>query len=216
MEFAKDKRGQGAFAGIIIMAAGLVALVAMFSIAPLIGHSVDTAIDIPSDEYAKGTLTFTGTTTFNQTVNVSTETYTFVNETLLGHAKYSVPIVTSQNASYSCAALVAEITANSSLVGAVDNGDNSTTLTADTIGAAANSYGTTTSVTGASFGATTLTGGVDGSDWNAADNSNVPTGLSIWTSNAPLLALVVTVSILVMVIGAIMTFGSIGRRRGRD
>ena len=98
--FAHDKKAQGAFAGIILMAAGLVALVAMFSIAPLIGHSVDTAIEIPA-----------------------------------------------------------------------------------------------------------------ASEWNATTNTDVPTGLAIWTSNAPLLALVVTVSILVMVIGAIMTFGSLGRRK---
>lgn len=101
--FAHDKKAQGAFAGIILMAAGLVALVAMFSIAPLIGHSVDEAIDIPAN-----------------------------------------------------------------------------------------------------------------SSWNTTENADIPTGLSIWTSNAPLLALVVTVSILVMVIGAIMTFGAIGRRGGRD
>ena len=99
-DFKDDKRGQGMFMGIIMMAGGLIALVAIFSIAPLIGHSIDAAIDVPDD-----------------------------------------------------------------------------------------------------------------SPWS--DNTTVPQGIDLWKDNAPLLALVVTVTILVMVIGAIMSFGAIGGRGRR-
>lgn len=99
--FKKDEKAQGGmFMGIIMMAGGLIALVAIFSIAPLIGHSIDQAIDVPT-----------------------------------------------------------------------------------------------------------------GSVWNATEDATIPQGIDLWKDNAPLLALVVTVTILVMVIGAIMSFGSIGRGR---
>ena len=100
--FSKDTKAQGMFLGIIMMAGGLIALVAIFSIAPLIGHSIDAAIDVPS-----------------------------------------------------------------------------------------------------------------GSDWNTTEHSEIPQGIDLWQDNAPLLALVVTVTILVMVIGAIMSFGAIGGGRRR-
>jgi hypothetical protein len=94
----RDEHGQ-AFMGIIMMAGGLLALVAIFSIAPLVGYSIDNAINVPNS-----------------------------------------------------------------------------------------------------------------SGWA---NTTLPSGLSLWSTNAPLLALVVTVSILVTVIGAIMTFSSVGARGGR-
>ena len=101
-DFKDDKRGQGMFMGIIMMAGGLIALVAIFSIAPLIGHSIDAAVDVPTN-----------------------------------------------------------------------------------------------------------------SSWNTTTNADIPQGIDLWKDNAPLLALVVTVTILVMVIGAIMSFGAIGGGRRR-
>jgi len=217
LKLIKDKRGQSAFAGIILMAAGLVALVAMFSIAPLIGHSVDTAITIPGDEYADGTLTLSGVSSDAELIDVSTVTFEL---NLSGEAAGAghVEVNISDSAILTTVVnLIAAINDNATTSALVTATNTSTTvvLTADTIGAAANSIVTTETMANGAFGAATLTGGVDGSDWNPTDNPNVPTGRSIWTSNAPLLALVVTVSILVMVIGAIMTFGAIGRR-GRD
>ena len=219
MKLIRDKRGQGAFAGIILMAAGLVALVAMFSIAPLIGYSVDNAISIPGNEYADGTLTLSGVSTDGELINISTVTFELdtnlsASEIVAGHVEVDIgdtAILTSVTN------LTAAINANGTTSALVTATNTSTTvvLIADTAGSAGNSIATTENMTNGAYGATTLTGGVDGSDWNATDNSNVPTGRSIWTANAPLLALVVTVSILVMVIGAIMTFGSLGRR-GRD
>ena len=100
--FTKDTKGQGMFLGIIMMAGGLIALVAIFSIAPLIGHSIDAAIDVPAN-----------------------------------------------------------------------------------------------------------------SSWNTTEHPEIPEGIDLWMDNAPLLALVVTVTILVMVIGAIMSFGAIGGGRRR-
>jgi hypothetical protein len=60
----------------------------------------------------------------------------------------------------------------------------------------------------------TLCGGSDGSEW-CPTLDNMPSALSLWSTNAPLLSLVVTVSILVTIIGAIMTFAQPGRGGGR-
>jgi len=43
-----------------------------------------------------------------------------------------------------------------------------------------------------------------GSQWNATENTDIPTGVGIWEQNAPLLMLAVMVSILSMIIWAIM------------
>ena len=44
----------------------------------------------------------------------------------------------------------------------------------------------------------------EGSQWNATENTDIPTGVGIWEQNAPLLMLAVMVSILSMIIWAIM------------
>jgi len=43
-----------------------------------------------------------------------------------------------------------------------------------------------------------------GSQWNATENTEIPTGVGIWEQNASLLTLAVMVSILAMIIWAIM------------
>ncbi len=43
-----------------------------------------------------------------------------------------------------------------------------------------------------------------GSQWNATENTEIPTGVEIWEQNAGLLILAVMVSILAMIIWAIM------------
>ena len=43
-----------------------------------------------------------------------------------------------------------------------------------------------------------------GSQWNATENTDIPTGVEIWEQNAGLLTLAVMVSILAMIIWAIM------------
>lgn len=53
-----------------------------------------------------------------------------------------------------------------------------------------------------------------GSQWNATENTDIPTGVSIWEQNAGLLMLAVMVSILSMVIWAIMRVRGAGEGGG--
>lgn len=182
-------------AGLGAMVLGTVLIIVLYGIIPMIGYQIDTAVDIPTDTQATGTLTFTSQTAKGNTVNISTETYTYTNGT--GGA-FNVDVGSDTgNASYSNSQLVDEITANSTLVTAVDNSDNSTTVTAVTTGTAGNAYGTTENASYASWGSTTLTGGVDGSDWDADTNTDLPTGHDFWTT----LAGFVTLSALMLFVG---------------
>jgi len=53
-----------------------------------------------------------------------------------------------------------------------------------------------------------------GSQWNATENTDIPTGVGIWEQNAGLLMLAVMVSILAMVIWAIMRIRGTGEGGG--
>jgi len=135
----------------------LVVLLVVLYVGVNIIQGVGNATELDAAVTSTGTLTFTGASAVDNTVNVSTETYTFTNGT--GGA-FNVDVGDDAgNASYSTSQLVAEITANSTLVTAVDNSDNSTTVTSVITGTAGNAYGTTENVTNAAWGSTTLTGG---------------------------------------------------------
>jgi len=136
----------------------LVVLLVVLYVGVNIIQNVSEATALDTAVSATGTLTFSSQTAVSNTVNISTETYTYTNGT--GGA-FNVDVGSDAgNASYSNSQLVAEITANSTLVSAVDNGDNSTTVTSTITGTAGNAYATTEDISYAEWGSTTLTGGV--------------------------------------------------------
>ena len=197
-------------AGLGAMALGAVLLIVIFAIIPLIGEEVDGAVSIPTDTAATGTFTSTTNLTLSEynvtatraTINISTETYTFANTTgsflldMSGGANNSSGII---------AAIVAEITANSTLVAAVDNGDNTTTVTAVDETAAGNTYDTTDNATGQAWGAALMSGGITGSQWDSNTNTDLPTAVGFWESVSPF----ITLSAIMLFIG-----GFIGTLKG--
>jgi len=185
-------------AGLGAMVLGTVLIIVLYGIIPMIGYQIDTAVIIPTDTQSTGTLTFTGASAVNNTVNISTETYQFTYGTA-GQLKVDVGS-DAGNASYSTSQLVDEITANSTLVTAVDNSDNSTTVTSVITGTAGNAYGTTENVTNAAWGSATLTGGVDGSEWDEDTNTDLPTGHELWIT----LSGFVTLAALMLFVGGLI------------
>ena len=175
-------------------------IIVLFAIVPLIGTTIDSAVTIQDNVQATGTLTFTGASAVNNIVNISTETYTFTNGT--GGA-FNVDVGSDAgNATYSTSQLVAEITANSTLVSAVDNGDDSATVTSVAVGTAGNAYGTTDNLTNAAWSGTTLSGGIAGSDWNSNVNSDLDSPAQSWTTFLGLLILAFLAVIIGIVIKA--------------
>lgn len=185
--------------GLVATAIGVLMLIIAFVVIPVIGSSVEEAVSIQDNSAATGTITFgTGPGVANESINISTETYKLVST-------YSAPFdveIGDGSASAISANLTAEITANSTLVSAV-NGTGSVTVTALVEGTAGNAYATTTNVTDASWASATLTGAVDGSQWNANVNSDIPTGYDTWTDLA---GLIKVSAILLIISGLFMTF----------
>jgi hypothetical protein len=81
-------------------------------------------------------------------------------------------------------------------------------LRADAIGHTPNSITTTETCTNASFGAVNLTGGSEGQLSGGWDDEGVYTGLDLWVKVAPLLALLISVTLLVLVISALLGMAS--------
>ena len=191
--------------GAIGLAIGLVVLVAIFSIAPILGASIDATITLPGNTQSTGVFTYTGIGVVGETINISTETYTVVNISATGDpGSYEFGFETgTNNASTMLTDLVRAIGSDGALVTAVNNGDNSTTITSVSSGASVN-YATTENQTNGAFSAGVMSGGTAGSQWDSDVNPSLTTGSDFWTQNASLLALGVMVSILPSVIFAIM------------
>lgn len=77
------------------------------------------------------------------------------------------------------------------------------TLTAVTAGAAGNSITTTETLGNASFGAGTLTGGSDGSQWNSEANTNIPSAIDFYETLGTILKIAVVIAIIAGVIAVI-------------
>lgn len=187
-----------------ITVAALVIIV-LLSVTPMIGSTVDDVSNIQDNVQATGTLTFTGASAVTNIVNISTETYTFTNGT--GGA-FNVDVGSDAgNATYSTSQLVAEITANSTLVTAVDNADDSLTVTSVLTGSAGNAYISTDNLTNAAWGATTLTGGVDGSNWNSNVNSDLNSPAQSWIIFVGLIYLAFLAVMISLIIRAFKDMG---------
>lgn len=185
-------------------AIGVLVLVVILIVSPMIGESIDNAVSIPDEASATGTITFDGGNvtiaeyTSTEGVLIGSELYNFTNVTGAFNVDVSGGYNNSTNAN---ARFVAEITANSTLVTAVDNGDNTTTITAIISGTVPNAYASTTNISVASWGSTTLSGGVDGSQWSPSVNSDIPTGYGTWST----LMSLVTVAALGIIVGLLIS-----------
>lgn len=185
-----------------ITVAALVILV-LLAVAPMIGSTVNDVSNIQDNVQATGTITFgTGPGVAGETINVSTETYTL---TEASGGAFNVGNGSGTAAQIS-ANLTAEINTNSTLLSAVD-GTGSVVVTSLVTGTAGNAYASTTNVTDASFGATTLTGGVDGSDWNSNVNSDLDSPAQSWITFVGLIVLAFLAVIIGLVIRAFKGMG---------
>jgi len=165
-------KAQGSVAGLFIMLM-LATIVALGVTLPVI----DTAINGGGNN-ADGTIEFTANATVDRTINVSTETYTFVNTSATAKAAFNMALNgTTLEPSYACSRFVTEVNANSTLVSATSCSANTTTITSLAFGTAGNSYGFTSNVTGATVSAATLTSGANSATGNMSTGSLVLIGM---------------------------------------
>ncbi|MDF1533684.1 MAG: hypothetical protein P1P69_04175 [Methanosarcinaceae archaeon] len=145
-----------------------------------------------------GTYTASGAALNGQIITIGTETYT-VSETLTG-AFY---LTNSSNASLAAAALVAEINANSTLVTAVDNSDNTVTITS-VLTTAEGNYATTENMTNGAFGAAVMAGGITADTLYAAMSAVTSDIRSAMALAGTLILVIIGVAILMMLAGVMV------------
>ncbi|MCK5432686.1 MAG: hypothetical protein KAJ03_08070 [Gammaproteobacteria bacterium] len=199
----KDIKGQLDINLAITAILGLIISAAFIVIGIIVLQGVVNGASIEAATAATGTLTSTGNITAAEynvtatlaTVNISTETYTFSNVS----GSFLVNVASGgNNSSQSIALLVAEINTNSTLVSAVDNGDNTTTVTALIAGVAGNAYISTENATNLAFGAATLAGGTAGDEFSATLTSAADSISSAMILAGTLLLVIVGVAILML------------------
>lgn len=187
--------GTGAIIGVV---GALVVLIVYFSIIPLLGDRIDQAADITENDYATGTLTFSGNVTDGELVNISTQTLEFDTEgnTTSGHIVVAVGDILPATATVN---LTAAVNGNATLAALVTAVSSSTTvaLTADAAGTAGNSIATTETCANATFGAATLTGGTTASEWASDD---ITTASDLWEDNGSMIA----VAMVIVIVGVIL------------
>ena len=191
--------GTGAIIGVV---GALVVLIVYFSVIPLLGDRIDSAADITGNDYATGTLTFTGNVSDGELVNISTQTLEFdtnltASEVTAGHIEVDIANVLPATAT---ANLSVAINGNGTLAALVTSTSTSTTvaLTADATGTAGNSIATTENCANATFGAgATLTGGTTASEWASDD---ITTASDLWEDNGSMIA----VAMIIVIVGVIL------------
>lgn len=113
--------------------------------------------DLVDATTATGRYSATGVSVYDEIITIGSETYTVSNTTT---GKWYLTVGENTNQSTLITTLVNEITANSTLVNAVDSGGNLTTITSKLSGSVGN-YATTENMTSGAFATGTMTGGTD-------------------------------------------------------
>ena len=195
MKLFKDKRANmDMLSGIAV---GLLALVIIFSIVMTIGPKLEDVAAIDKPAYATGTLTFIGNVSDEQTVTIGGIVYEFDTEgnTTAGNVPVNVSDVLPATATVNLTTAINGNVTSSAILTASSTA-TTVVLTYDTKTTAGNSVATTETISYASFGAATLTGGVADTGWSSSD---IPAPASVWSDNATfisLAAMVIIISIL--------------------
>lgn len=195
-------------AGLGMFAIGAIVLVMIFIVAPLVGDTVDTNMDVPGNESASVTITFTDNfSTAGETIVLANETYTF--GTGVGAFMVTIGDPPSTSASASVAGLVAEVNTNSTYFKAYNNpGVNTTTITAKDAYTGDDANDWTVSETGAnmSASASTFRGGVDSSYWDDEYNTDISKPHDLWGNCASMIELA---AMMIVIVGFLTTIKGI-------
>ena len=176
-----------------------VIVVVLFAMVPMIGETTDNAWTHTAHAKATGVLTFTDQPVEGDTFNISTDRYEF-DMAGDGVAVGNFDINAGGTLPATLGLAKACINANDTAGVAALNTSTTITLEADDYGLAGNTVVTTEDGTKTSFGAATLTGGVDGTQWDPATNSDIPTGYSLWGTVGGITTLVIILSLIAIAI----------------
>ena len=178
----------------------LIVLLVVLYIGLTINQNVISASDFNDSVEATGVITFTGVGSANETVVIGAETYT-----MKAAAGGAFEVTIGGTETISMTNLVAEITANSTLLSATSDAGVGT-VTALVVGDAGNDYAFTTNVTGATVDAATLTGGVDADELYTASTEMDSTTESAYSMAGIMPIVMIAVAILASLLGIVYLF----------
>lgn len=178
---------------------GLILASAFLVIGIVVLQGVVDGADIDAATTATGTFTQSGISVEDQIITIGSETYTVHNTTA---GAFYLTQASNTTAVYLAELLVAEITANSTLVTATDSGSGVVAITSVLSGDAGN-YASTENMTNGAFGAAAMTGGVD-ADTMSATLTTVTSDITSAMSLAGTLILVVIGVAILMLLAGVM------------
>lgn len=208
--------------GLGAIVVGILALVVIYTIIPVVGSQLDTAVTIPTSVYSTGTFTFSGNVSNGELVNITSgaNVYRFeFNTTNNGSAitcvtTNCIPVnLTYQGVCASCdnwnssnrtfMNLTGAINGNASTAAMVTATNtsgvstNTTTITSDAYGTGGN-YALAD--TGANIASSGMTGGATGSQWDSVTNPSIPTAVDFWEA----LGAILKVAGVIVVVGGVL------------
>ena len=201
--FISDDKAQMGNVGIQAVMA-LIVIGVMIYVGLQIMEGVTDSTQLVDDTVATTIFTQSGVSVHGQIITIGSETYTVTNTTSVA---FDVPVGDVMDNSTLIAALVAEITASSTLVTSVDNADDTTTITSVLVGTVGN-YVSTENMTNGAFTGVAMSGGTDG-DTFYDTQVTVTDGVN---SSFGLTGVLMLVIIAAAIIAILMMF-AVGRRQ---
>lgn len=178
---------------------GLILASAFLVIGIAVLQGVVDGADIVAATTATGIFTQSGVSVSGGNITIGTEVYSVANNT----GAFEIDVGYNTTALFLADALVTEITANSTLVTAIDGGAGVVAITSVLSGDAGN-YASTENMTNGAFGAATLTGGVDADTMSAtlvAVTSDIESSMSL---AGTLILVIIGVAILMLLAGVMV------------
>ena len=206
--FIQDKKGQLDINLGLVAVLGLVLISSFLVIGTVILQGLVDGSNI--DASTQGTVVYTqsGVSVDNGNVTIGTEVYTLSNSTF---GEFYIDNGYNTTATFFVDAFVTEINANSTLITAVDNGDDTATVTS-ILGGTVGNYASTENMSNGAFASATMTGGVNADSFYATITSLTGNIESAMGLAGTLLLVIIGVAILMLLAGVMVIMQLFTRR----
>jgi hypothetical protein len=206
-KFIQNTKGQLDINLAVLAVLGLVLVSSFLVIGTVVLQGIVDGTGIEAS--TQGTVVYTQSdiSTHLENITIGSEIYTITNTTT---AAFDVPVGTNMTATKLIEELVAEIGVSSVLVTAVDNGDDTTTITS-ILGGTVGNYASTNNVANGTFATATLTGGVDADSFYTT-LTTLTTSIQSAMALAGTLLMVIIGTAILMLLAGVMVIMQLFRR----
>lgn len=206
--FIQDKKGQLDINLGLVAVLGLVLISSFLVIGTVILQGLVDGAGIDASTQGAVVYTQSGVSVDNGNVTIGTEVYTLSNSTF---GEFYIDNGYNTTATFFVDAFVTEINANSTLITAVDNGDDTATVTS-ILGGTVGNYASTENMSNGAFASATMTGGVNADSFYATITSLTGNIESAMGLAGTLLLVIIGVAILMLLAGVMVIMQLFTRR----